>query len=196
MPDAHTAALRRRRLGGAVLLLAGVVVAVVVVLTGGDDKAPKPKPLPARIVSIPPLGLGFAHPTSWKRKVDARVIGLHSPEGSIVVFFSSPVDRPAVAAVLAGAKSELLKQFEPATIVHEGREPLGLRNVRSFELRGHDDGKVVHALELVDSTDYRTYAVTMVTGAKPSARRLREARAIISTVRFSKPAPAAGRKQP
>jgi hypothetical protein len=195
--EPKTAASRRRRLGGAVLLLAGIVVAVVVLLTGGDDKPPaKPKPLPARIVSVPPLGLGFAHPTSWKRKVDKQVIGLRSPEGSVVVFFSSPAARPAVAQVLAGAKSELLKQFKPAKIVNDGREPLGLRNVKSFELLGHDNGKVVRALEMVDSTEYRTYAVTVVTGAKPSARRLREARAIIGTVRFSKPVPGAGSKQP
>jgi hypothetical protein len=194
--EPKTSALRRRRLGGAVLLLAGIVVAVVVLITGGDDEPAKPKPLPARIVSVPPLGLGFAHPTSWKRKVDKQVIGLRSPEGSVVVFFSSPVARPAVAEVLAGAKSELLKQFKPAKIVNDGREPLGLRNVKSFELLGRDNGKVVRALEMVDSTAYRTYAVTVVTGAKPSARRLREARAIIGTVRFSKPVPAAGRKQP
>jgi len=179
------------------LLLAGIVVAVVVLTTGGDDPQPaKRKPLPARIVSVPPLGLGFAHPTSWKRKVQRRVIGLRSPEGSVVVFLSSPVARPAVAEVLAGAKSELLKQFAPAKVVHQGREPLGLRAVDSFELLGHDKGKVVRALEMVDSTPYRTYAVTVVTGAKPSAQRLREARAIIGTVRFSKPVPTAGRTQP
>src|SRR3954451_14400152 len=130
--EPKTAASRRRRLGGAVLLLAGIVVAVVVLVTGGDDEPPaKPKPLPARIVSVPPLGLGFAHPTSWKRKVSKQVIGLRSPEGSVVVFFSSPAARPAVAQVLAGAKSELLKQFKPAKIVSEAREPLGARRVSS-----------------------------------------------------------------
>jgi hypothetical protein len=195
MVEPDIAALRRRRLGGAVLLLAGVVVAVVVIATGGDD-TPERKPLPARIVSVPPLGLGFAHPTSWRRKVDKQVIGLRSPEGSVVVFFSSPVARPAVTQVLAGAKRELLKQFAPAKIVSQGRQNLGLRDVRSFELRGKDNGKVVRALELVDSTPYRTYAVTVVTGAKPSAKRLREARAIISTVRFTRPVPQAGRTTP
>jgi hypothetical protein len=176
----------RRRLGGAVLLFAGIVVAVVVLLTRGSD-TPKTKALPVRIVSVPPLGLGFAHPTSWKRRVDHRVIGVRSPEGSVVVFFSSPLARSAVDQVAKGAKRELLKQFKPAKIVNEGRQQLGLRSVKSFELRGRDAGKVVRALELIDSTQYRTYAVTVVTGDKPSKRRLQEARQIIATVRFSRP---------
>lgn len=184
-----TAALTRRRLGGAVLLLAGLAVAAVVLLTGGGDSGSggNAKALPARIVSVPPLGLGFAHPTSWKRKVSRQVIGLRSPEGSVVVFLSSPLARPGVAKVAAEAKAELLEQFKPAEIVSEGRQPLGTRDVTSFELRGRDKGKVVRVLEMVDSTDHRTYAVTVVTGAKPSRRRLREARGIIATVRFSKP---------
>jgi hypothetical protein len=182
-------ALTRRRLGGAVLLLAGIVVAVVVFWPGGDAKpaASKKRTLPARIVSVPPLGLGFAHPTSWKRKVSKQVIGLRSPDGTIVVFLSSPAARPATAAVLAGARKELLKRFKPAQIVNEGREPLGARSVPSFELSGRDKGKVVRVLEMVDSSPFRTYAVTVVTGAKPSRSRLREARAIVATVRFSKP---------
>lgn len=170
------------------LLLAGIVVAAVVLWPGGGDKpAAKNKVLPIRIVSVPPLGLGFAHPTAWKRKVTKQVIGLRSPEGSILVFFSSPLARPAVAKVVAEAKAQLLEQFKPAKIVSEQRQPLGTRSVTSFELRGRDKGKIVRALEMVDSTQYRTYAVTVVTGPKPSRQRLREARAIIGTVRFTKP---------
>jgi hypothetical protein len=182
------AVLTRRRLGGAVLVLAGIIIGVIVFFSVGNDKPPAKKKASAiRIVSVPPLGLGFAHPTSWKRKVSKQVIGLRSPDGSILVFFSSPLSRPAVAAVKAQAKTELLAQFKPATIVNESRQPLGQRLVSSFELRGHDKGKVVRALEMVDSTPYRTYAVTVVTGAKPSLRLLRQARAIIGTVRLVKP---------
>jgi hypothetical protein len=168
-----------------VLLLVGIVVAAVVLWP--DDQSAKPKKLPARIVSVPPLGLGFVHPTSWKRKVSKAVIGLRSPEGSIVIFLSSPAARPARDEVRAGAKAQLLKQFKPATIVNEGSDRLGVRNVPSFELRGKDNGKAIRALELVDETKYRTYAVTVVTSANPSRARLKEARAIISTLRFTKP---------
>jgi hypothetical protein len=177
----------RRRLGGAVLLLAGVAVAVVVLWPGGDPKPAKTRTIPARIVSVPPLGIGFEHPTSWKRKVSKAVIGVRSPEGSVVVFFSSPLARPAIEEVRRGARKELLKQFAPAKIVKETDAPLGLRSVPSFELLGKDHGKAVRALEMVDATKYRTYAVTVVTSANPSRRRLKEARAIISTVRFGKP---------
>jgi hypothetical protein len=158
-----------------------------VFLSGGDDKPAARKPAPVRIVSVPPLGLGFAHPTNWKRKVSKQVIGLRSPDGSVLVFFSSPLARPGVAKVKAEAKTELLAQFKPARIVSEVRQPLGLRTVESFELRGRDKGKIVRALEMVDSTQYRTYAVTVLSGAKPSRRSLAQARGIIATVRFAKP---------
>jgi hypothetical protein len=187
MPARSNAALTRRRLGGAVLLLAGIAVAAVVLWPGGNDGPPAPKKLPARFVSVPPLGMVFAHPTSWKRTVRKRVIGLRAPGGSVLVFFSSPVAKPAVQRVKAEAERQLRKQFAPAKIVHEGRERLGARKVPSFELRGRDKSGPVRALVLVDSTAYRTYAVTVLTGAKPSRRRLGEARAIISTVRFGKP---------
>jgi hypothetical protein len=154
---------------------------------GGGAKPEKARRLPARIVSVPPLGIGFVHPTSWKRKVSKAVIGVRSPEGSVVVFFSSPVARPAIEAVRSGAKKELLKQFAPAKIVSESDEPLGQRSVPAFELLGKDRGKAVRALEMVDATKYRTYAVTVVTSARPSRARLKEAREIISTVRFGKP---------
>jgi len=187
--DLRTNAQTRRRLGGAELLLTGIVVAAVVLWPGGGDGTPVASKarLPIRIVSVPPLGLGFAHPTSWKRKVANRVIGLRSPDGSIVVFLSSPVGGARVAQVKAAAQTQLLQRFKPAKIVSEGRQPLGQRNVSSFELLGKDKGRPIRALEMIDSTDYRTYAVSVVTTAHPSRARLKEAREIIGTVRFSKP---------
>jgi hypothetical protein len=187
MDERQTRALTRRRLGGAVLLLAGIAVAVVVLVSGGDDKLPKRKAIPARIVSVPPLGLGFAHPTSWKRSVSKAVIRLRSPDGSVSVFFSSPAARPATDAVSKSIKAVLLKRFKPAKVVHQGLEPLGERSVPSFEVLGREGGKVVRALEMVDSTQYRTYAVTVVTQEHPGAQAFKEARAIIGTVRFSRP---------
>src|SRR4051812_27087715 len=187
MPARSNAALTRRRLGGAVLLLAGIAVAAVVLWPGGNDGPAAPKKLPARFVSVPPLGMVFAHPTSWKRTVSNRVIGLRAPDGSVLVFFSSPVAKPAVARVKAEAERQLRKQFAPAKIVRDGPGRLGARTVQSFELRGRDKSGPVRALVLVDSTNYRTYSVTVLTGARPSRRRLGEARAIISTVRFGKP---------
>jgi hypothetical protein len=192
MPARSNAALTRRRLGGAVLLLAGIAVAAFVlwpsgVWPRGDDHSAAQKKLPVRFVSVPPLGLVFAHPTSWQRTVRKRVIGLRAPGGSVLVYFSSPVAKPARREVKAAAERQLRKQFAPAKIVREGPGRLGDRTVSSFELRGRSKAGPVRALVLVDSTDYRTYAVTVLTGPKPSRRRLGEARAIISTVRLGKP---------
>lgn len=170
------------------LLLAGIIVAVLVLWPSGDDGPAAPKPLPVRIVSVPPLGLGFVHPRDWKRAVSGKVIRVTSPDRSLVLLFSSPYDRPARADAKAQSKAALLKQFAPATVVRDGPSQLGAREVPSFELTGkNDQAKLMRALVLVDSTQWRTYVVTMLTGENPSARRVREARQILGTVTFSKP---------
>ncbi|MDQ3723431.1 MAG: hypothetical protein M3376_10285 [Actinomycetota bacterium] len=187
MPDRITAALTRRRLGGAVLLLAGIIVAAIVLWPSGTEQKAT-KPLPIRIVSVPPLGLGFAHPRTWKRTVDGQILRLASPDGSLLLIFSSPFDRPGTGFAKSEAKDALLKQFAPAKIVRDGRSPLGRAgNVQSFELTGERDQNLVRALVHVDSSLWRTYVVTLLSGENPSRRRLAEARRILETVSFSKP---------
>jgi hypothetical protein len=187
MPGGITEALTRRRLGGAVLLLAGIAVAAFVLWpSGGGDDRPAKK-LPVRFVSVPPLGLGFVHPTSWQRTVSKRIISLRAPGGGVLVFFSSPVAGAEPRRVKAEAERQLRKEFAPATIVRDGPGRLGNHEAASFELKGRDASGPVRALVLVEDTYYRTYAVTVLTGAKPSRRRLAEARQIIASVRFSEP---------
>ena len=187
MPDGNTAALTRRRLGGAVLLLAGIIVAAIVLWPSGDDRADT-KPLPVRIVAVPPLGLGFVHPRNWKRAVSGRVIRLTSPDGTLVLLFSSPFDRPGTGFAKQEARRALLKRFAPAKVVRERRLPLGRAGkVSSFEITGERDGRFVRALVHVASSRWRTYVVTMLTGENPSRRRITEAHRILDTVSFSKP---------
>ena len=182
-----TAALTRRRLGGAVLLLAGIVIAVLV-LRPTDDDPPATKPLPIRIVSIPPLGIGFVHPRDWKRTVSGETLRVTSPDGSLVLIFSSPFDRPGAQFAQHEARTTLLKRFAPARIVSERRVPLGrMGKVRTFELTGEREHRLIRALVYVTATQWRTYVVTMLTGENPSKRRLTEANRILDTVSFSKP---------
>ena len=186
MRDRITAALTRRRLGGAVLLLAGIVVAAIVLWPSGDRA--ETEPLPVRIVSVPPLGLGFAHPRNWKRTVSGEVIRLTSPDGTLVLLFSSPFDKPGTGFAKQEARRALLKRFAPAKVVREGRSPLGRAGrVQSFEVTGERDGRLVRALVHVGASRWRTYVVTMLTGENPSRRRVTEAHRILDTVSFSKP---------
>ena len=187
MRQRFTAALTRRRLGGAVLLLAGIVVAAIVLWPSTDART-KTEPLPIRIVSVPPLGLGFAHPRNWKRTVSGQVIRLPSPDGTLVLLFSSPFDRPGTGFAKQEARSALLKRFAPAKVVRDERLPLGRAGkVQSFELTGERNGRFVRALVHVGSSPWRTYVVTMLTGENPSRRRIAEAHRILDTVSFSKP---------
>lgn len=168
------------------LLLAGIIVAAIV-LWPGDDR-PETEPLPVRIVSVPPLGLGFAHPRNWKRTVSGQVIRLTSPDGTLVLLFSSPFDKPGTGFVKQEARNTLLKRFAPAKVVRETRLPLGRAGkVQSFEITGERDGRFVRALVHVGSSRWRTYVVTMLTGENPSRRRVAEAHRILDTVSFSKP---------
>lgn len=186
MPDRITAALTRRRFGGAVLLLAGIIVAAIVLWPGGDDSA-NTKPLPIRIVSVPPLGLGFAYPKAWKRTISGKVIRITSPDRSVVLLFSSPIGQPAATIAKSQAKSVLLKRYAPATIVRDAPSRLGGKGVPSFELTSERGDKLVRALVHVTSSRWRTYVVTLLTGENPSRRRVVEARRILDTVSFSKP---------
>jgi hypothetical protein len=187
MRERITAAPTRRRLGGAVLLLAGIVIAVLVLWPGGDEKEAV-KPLPVRIVSIPPLGIGFAHPREWKRTVSGETLRVTSPDGSLVLIFSSPFDRPGAQFAQHEARTTLLKRFAPAKVVSERRAPLGrMGMVRSFELTGEREHRLIRALVYVTATQWRTYVVTMLTGENPSKRLLTEANRILDTVSFSKP---------
>jgi hypothetical protein len=181
-------ALTRRRLGGAVLMLAGVVVAAVVLWPEGGSGKDGSDRQPVRLVSVPQLGLAFAQPSTWKQSPEGRVLRLRSPDGSAVLTFSSPVAGRYPARVKEALKSALLKELKPAEVVRDGPGLLGTRRVSTFELTGFGRGdQPIRALALVDSTPYRTYAVTLITPGRPSRRRLAEVQQILRTVRLTKP---------
>lgn len=181
--------LTRRRLGGAALVLAGLAVAGVVLwpaLRSDDDGAGAREP-EVRLVSVPQLGYAFAHPRSWMRTVRGAVIRLRSPDESTVVTFSSPVPGAQPRRVKEAVKRALTSELEPVRILRDGPGRLGDRTVESIELSGYASSARVRALALVEDTRYRTYAITLLTPRRPSARRLAEVAQILDSVQFSKP---------
>jgi hypothetical protein len=188
VPDWLLEGLTGRRLGGALFVLAGLIVAGVVLWPGDDGGRPRAAGTqPARIVSIPQLGMTFAYPSTWERTVSGLVVSLHAPADAALMTFSSPVKGRETDRVLADTKDALRKRFAPAKIVHTGPAKLGSRKVTSFELRGDDGGEPVRALALIGSSRYRTYVVTLLTPARPSAKTLAEAQELLSTVRLVQP---------
>ena len=190
MLDSFLDALTGRRLGGALFVLLGVIVAAVVLWPEGDgdrDTAAKPRIAPVRIVSVPQLGISFAHPRAWRRTIAGRVIRLRSPERAAVLTFASPVEGAHTRQVLADLKGELLQRFSGAKLVREGPAKLGRRDGRSLELDDIGADASQRVLIVVASSAHRTYAVTLLTPARPSAKRLVEVQQILDTVRLSKP---------
>lgn len=193
MLDRLLEALTGRRLGGALLVLGGVIVATVVLWTSGDrgghasGRAPA-KVDPVRIVSVPQLGLAFAHPRAWQRTIAGRVIRLRSPGGASLLTFSSPTEGHHTQRAKAETEQALRKEFAPATIVHDGPGRLGGRDASTFELDGFSpDNDAVRALVIVASTAFRTYVVTLLTPSQPSAKQLAGVQQILATVRLGKP---------
>lgn len=177
----------RRRLVGAGLLLAGLAIAALVLIPGADGppgRAPRPV---AASVSVPGLGLAFAHPASWKREIDGRAFRLRSPEGSVILTIASPLAERRPEEVKAALRSALLRRLAPAKVLREGPGPLGARRATTFELTGRSGGERVRALGVVESTPFRTYTITLVTSASPSARRVKEAQDVLGSVRLTKP---------
>jgi hypothetical protein len=185
-------ALTGRRLGGALFVLCGLAVAAIVLWpSGGDDAAPaRPARIqPVRIVSVPQLGLTFAHPSTWRRSVAGGVIRLRSPERGTLLTFASPTPGSHTQRLKADIKRVLRGRFSPATIVREGPGRLGARPATTFELEGFGPQGRVRALVVVASSRHRTYAVTLLTPIQPSARRLAQVQQILATVRLVKPRP-------
>ena len=182
--------LTRRRLGGAALVLAGLIVAGVVLwpaIGGDDDDGAGAREPEARLVSVPELGYAFAHPRDWTRSVSGRVIRLRSPEGSTVMTFSSPVPGREPKRVKAAVKKALVNSLEPATVVRDGPGRLGDRTVDSLEISGFATGGRIRALALIEETEHRTYAITVLTPRRPSRKRLVEVAQILDSVQFSRP---------
>jgi hypothetical protein len=187
-----------RRLGGALLLLGGLVVAAIVLWPSGGGSTSEPsrpaKIQPVRIVSVPQLGLAFAHPRSWARSASGRSIRLRSPDGTSLLTFSSPTPGHHTQRVRSETARELLDRFAPAKIVRQGPARLGQRPATSFELTGFSpDNDDVRVLVLVASTPERTYTATLLTPVRPSAKRLAEVQQILATVRLTKPVPVKAR---
>jgi hypothetical protein len=183
-------ALTRRRLGGAVLLLAGVAVALAVIvpaLSGDDEDGARSAGPAVRVASVPSLGLAFAYPRSWDTRADGRVLRSRSPEGSAILTLASPVSGRQSPRVEAALVQTLRSRYAPARVLRRGLGRLGGRRARSVELSGRAQGRPVRALTLVTSTQYRTYAVTLLTSARPSRRRLTQVAGILRTLRLSKP---------
>jgi hypothetical protein len=188
MIDRYLDALTGRRIGGALFVLCGIVVAAIVLWPEGDDRGDPPKIQPVRIVSIPQLGITFAHPRTWRRTVAGTVIRLRSPERAAVLTFSSPTAGRHVERLKADLKELLRKRFGNARIARDGPAKLGSRRATSFEMDGVTaGGKETRALVVIAGTQWRTYAVTLLTPGLPSAKRLAEVQQMLATVRLFKP---------
>ena len=179
--------LTRRRIGGAALVLAGLAVAGVVLwsaVRSDDGGAREPE---VRLVSVPQLGYAFAHPRTWRRTVSGAVIRLRSPDGSTVMTFSSPVAGAEPRRVKAAIRRALKSELEQVTVLRDGPGRLGDRTVESLELSGFASSRRIRALALVEDTPHRTYAITILTPRRPSAKRLAEVAEILDSVQFSRP---------
>ena len=182
----------RRRIIGAGSIVAGMVVAAIVLIGGGESTGKSEPARVTRTAAIPRVGMSVSYPRSWRRHEDGRVVRLRSPEGGVLVTLASPVAGRFPAAVKRALMAELRRRLAPARVLRQGPSRLGPRRATSFELSGRSGGRAVRALGIVDSTAFRTYAVTIITAAAPSARRLAETQGILHSLRFSRPQRRAG----
>ena len=180
-------ALTGRRLGGALFVLGGIVVAAIVLWPSGDREPSKRGIQPVRLVSVPQLGIAFAHPRAWSRSIAGRVIRLRSPDRAATLTVASPLAGRHTRQVKGDLRATLREALRPAKIVRDGPAKIGRRPATSFELTGTAARKPIRMLVLVGSSRYRTYAITLLTPRRPSARRLVEAQQILATVRLTKP---------
>ncbi len=182
----------RPPVAGGLLLAIGLLVVAIVVQPcsgGGDGDGAKSKSAApvVRTVKATPIGLTFTHPSSWTRKISGRVVRLRAPDGTAIMTFASPTAGRQREAVLRALDRGLRSQFPNTRLVRLGDGRLGGLPAISLELLGGRSDARVRMLALIAASSYRTYAVTLITPARPSRRRLAEVQDILSTVSISKP---------
>jgi hypothetical protein len=176
-------AVQQRLVLGAIGLVVVVVLVVLLAGGGGDDDS-------GGEISLPNIGLKLTPPDGWARDVSDESVELRSPDETVVLTVSSPVAGRQPRQVKEALRRQLRERLAPAKITKEGPGRLGDREATSFQMSGQLRGRPVTAVALVEDTRFRTYAVTLFTGA-PSAKAVRGARGLLRSVRLSRPEGAA-----
>lgn len=194
--DARPGLGSRERLLIAAATLGGVAIMALVWLLaggGGSDKSERASNTPVKQASAVidrRLGVQAAYPVTWTAAHGkARTLRLTSPGNAVTVAIASPSAGRFPAQVRAATERSIVGAFSPATVVGHSPGRISGLPVRTTEIAGRDRaGHPVRILSIVTATRWRTYAVTVVSAAPPPAARLIEARGILRSVTFHRPA--------
>jgi hypothetical protein len=174
------------------LLVAAVTILVAVYAHDGSDGdhgvAASHAAQPAGRFTDARAGYRLRHPSDWiQRTGRGGSVELASPDGSVALAISSPTAGRIPVTVTRAGIAQLGRAYRPARVLSRTGGKLGPLPARTIELSGRAKGRPVRALLAVAASRYRTYTAQVTTQLRPSGRRLREAQAILASLRFSRP---------
>ncbi|HYF25773.1 MAG TPA: hypothetical protein VD931_08560 [Baekduia sp.] len=178
-------------LGAGGLLVVAAAAALVLGLTGagGDDDPPAGRAAPAgKLLDSARFGIRLRHPDSWRRRPGGRAIRLVSGDRRVGLTITTAAARPAVAEVRPQLERSVLRTLDGARVIDRGAGRVGGRPARLTAIRARNERReVVDALAITVASRYRTYAIVAFGSPAAAQAVLREARAVLDSVRFRRP---------
>ncbi len=133
------------------------------------------------------FGIAFGRPKGWSAAVRRGVLNASSPDSSMSVAISIAGASGKEQQVRASDRKELKRLFK-AKEVGRRRSSVGTAPTLITELTGtQSKGRRIRILSMGLSSRWQTYSVQVFTVPQPSSRRVLELRALLSSVRYSKP---------
>lgn len=133
------------------------------------------------------FGITFGRPKGWSASVRRGVLNASSPDSTISVAISAAGASGKEQEVRASDRKELKRLFK-AKEVSRRRTSVGTAPTLVTELTGtQSKGRRIRILSMGLSSPWQTYSVQVFTAPQPSSRRLLELRALLASVRYSKP---------
>jgi len=188
---------RGRRVVGRLLVpvaAIGVGVALGWLLFGRDDDGPAAARTATQEVRVrvdqrtfAKFGIALGRPKGWSTSVRRGVLSASSSDTSMTVAISVAGGSGKAQAVRASDRKELKRLFK-AREVSRQRSSVGTASTLVTELVGtQSKGRRIRILSMGASSRWRTYSVQVFTVPQPSTARLLEMRALLASVRYSKP---------
>ena len=177
------------------VLCAGVLIGWVVFRDDGDSPA-RATPTTAtagqaRIAldarAYPRLGLAFGLPDGWRTSFRRGVLNAASGDGTMSVAMSAAAGAGEDMEVRRSDRDQLTRLFKARELRRE-RARVGGKTTIVTEFAGQTRRRQpIRILSLGNSSMWRTYSIQVFSVPRPSARRLIELRALLSSVRYRRP---------
>jgi len=187
MTSGTTIWLRR----AALMAIVGVVIGIpVTLLLGGSDES-EPEAITRAEPELDPavrdrgLRARYELPKGWRRERSDRTLRLQARDGSILVAVAAPAPAGRATEVRDDLLASIRSTYEDVDVNRgRGRQVGGLDAKGAVVSARQPDGDPIRILVAVATGDERTYVVEVFTAPSAKPNRLRQAQALLNSLRL------------